>query len=88
VIGISPDHGKSHQKFRTKYNLPFILLCDTDHAVAEKYGVWGKKSFMGVESMGIIRSHFVIDEQGKILDAQIKVNAKVSPVIALQSLDK
>src|SRR5262245_2977994 len=47
VIGISPDNAKSHQKFRTKYNLPFILLSDPDHQVADMYGAWGKKSFLG-----------------------------------------
>ncbi len=86
VIGISPDDARSHQKFRTKYNLPFILLSDPEHTVAEKYGAWGEKSFMGKTSMGIIRSHFVIDEQGKIVDAQIKVNAQASPELAVQSL--
>jgi peroxiredoxin Q/BCP len=86
VIGISPDDALSHQKFRTKYNLPFVLLSDPDHSVAEKYGAWGEKSFMGNNYMGIIRSHFVIDEHGKIADAQIKVNAKASPSLALQSL--
>jgi thioredoxin-dependent peroxiredoxin len=86
VIGISPDNAQSHQKFRTKYNLPFILLSDSDHAVAEKYGAWGEKSSFGKTYMGIIRSHFVIDEQGKIMDAQIKVNAKASPTLALDNL--
>ena len=86
VIGISPDDAKSHQKFRTKYNLPFILLCDPDHVVAEKYGAWGEKSMMGKSYMGVIRSHFVIDEHRKLLDAQIKVKAKESPTLALQAL--
>jgi thioredoxin-dependent peroxiredoxin len=86
VIGISPDDAKSHQKFRTKYNLPFILLCDPHHVVAKKYDAWGEKSFMGKKHMGVIRSHFVIDEHGKILDAQIKVKAKESPTLALQAL--
>ena len=86
VIGVSPDDAPTHQKFRSKYNLPIILLSDVDHAVAEKYGVWGKKAFMGREYMGIIRSHFVIDEQGKIVDAQIQVKAKDSPALALQTL--
>ncbi|MDE3089438.1 MAG: thioredoxin-dependent thiol peroxidase [Chloroflexota bacterium] len=86
VLGVSPDGAHSHQKFRSKYNLPFILLSDLDHKVAEKYGAWGKKSFMGKDYTGILRSHFVIDEQGKIMDAQIKVKAKESPNLALQSL--
>ena len=86
VIGVSPDSGASHVKFRSKYNLPFILLSDPDHKVADKYGVWGEKSFMGKTSMGIIRSHFVIDEAGKIADAQVKVKADASPELALHSL--
>jgi peroxiredoxin Q/BCP len=86
VIGISPDDAKSHQKFRTKYNLPFSLLSDVDHKVAEKYGAWGEKTTFGVKSIGIIRSHFVIDEQGKIIDAQIQVKAQASPALAIQSL--
>ena len=86
VIGISPDDAASHQRFRTKYNLPFTLLCDPDHIVAEQYGAWGEKEFMGKTSLGIIRSHFVIDEQGKVVDAQIKVKAKESPNLALQTL--
>lgn len=86
VIGISPDDAKSHQRFRTKYNLPFILLSDPNHAVIEKYHAWGEKSFMGKTHMGVIRSHYVIDEHGKILDAQINVKAKDSPTLALQAL--
>ena len=86
VIGISPDDAKSHQKFRVKYSLPFVLLSDPDHTVADRYGAWGDKVFMGKKYKGIIRSHFVIDEHGKIVDAQIKVKAKESPTIALQAL--
>ena len=86
VIGISPDDAHSHQRFRAKYNLPFVLLSDPEHVVAEKYGAWGEKSFMGKKSIGIIRSHFVIDEQGKIVDAQMQVNAKESPNLALRTL--
>ena len=86
VIGVSPDDANSHQKFRSKYNLPIILLSDADHGVAEKYGVWGKKSFMGKEYMGIVRSHFVIDEQGKVVDARVGVKAKDSPTLALQAI--
>jgi peroxiredoxin Q/BCP len=63
-----------------------VLLCDPDHVVAEKYGAWGEKSMMGKTYMGVVRSHFVIDEEGKILDAQIKVKAKESPALAMQAL--
>jgi peroxiredoxin Q/BCP len=86
VIGISPDDSHSHQKFRAKYNLPFILLSDLNHAVAKEYGAWGEKSSFGKKSVGIIRSQFVIDERGKIADAQVKVKAKASPALALQAL--
>ncbi len=86
VIGISPDNAESHRKFRTKYNLPFILLSDPDHVVADKYGAWGEKTFMGRKHMGVIRSHFVIDESGKVVDAQVQVNAKESPDLAYNIL--
>jgi peroxiredoxin Q/BCP len=88
VIGISPDNAKSHLRFRSKYNLPFILLSDVDHVVASKYGVWGEKSFLGKKYMGVIRSHFIIDEAGKIADAQVQVKAKLSPTLAVQALTK
>ncbi len=86
VLGISPDSTESHMKFRTKYNLPFILLSDPNHAVASKYGVWGEKNLYGKTSMGILRSHFVIDEKGKIVDAHVKVKADESPELALGTL--
>jgi peroxiredoxin Q/BCP len=86
VLGISPDSTRSHQKFKTKYNLPFTLLVDADHAVAEAYGVWGQKSFMGKKFMGIIRSHFVIDQDGRIADAQVKVSPAESVERALAAL--
>ncbi|MBI4671459.1 MAG: thioredoxin-dependent thiol peroxidase [Chloroflexi bacterium] len=86
VIGISPQDTKSHQKFKTKYQLPFILLSDPDHAVAEKYGAWGEKSLHGKKYMGIVHSHFVIDEKGKIVDVQYKVTPKDSAKLALQVL--
>ena len=86
VLGISPDNTKSHQKFKTKYDLPFTLLVDADHQVAEAYGVWGQKSFMGKKFMGIIRSHFVIDEQGNIADTQVKVSPQESVERAIAAL--
>jgi peroxiredoxin Q/BCP len=86
VLGISPDSTASHVKFKSKYHLPFVLLSDPDHAVAEKYGVWGEKSFLGKKHMGIIRSHFVIDPAGKIADVQFKVSAAESARLAMNSL--
>src|SRR5207253_7969865 len=75
VIGVSPDSVKSHQGFRSKYDLPFTLVADPDHSVAEKYGVWAEKSMYGRKYMGINRSHFVIDEKGKLVDVQYGVKA-------------
>ena len=74
VLGISPDGIKSHQKFKTKYDLPFILLADEDHSVAEAYGVWQEKSNYGKKYFGIARSHFVVDENGKLADVQVNVS--------------
>ena len=86
VLGVSPDNEKSHRSFKTKYNLPFTLLVDTDHAVADAYGVWGEKSMYGKKYMGIIRSHFIIDEAGSIADAQVKVSPGESVERAMTAL--
>ncbi len=67
VIGVSPDDAKSHQKFRAKFGLPFYLLSDPDHKVASLYGAWGPKQMYGKTYEGILRSTFVIDEQGQLL---------------------
>ncbi|MFN2531379.1 MAG: thioredoxin-dependent thiol peroxidase [Pyrinomonadaceae bacterium] len=75
VLGVSPDSETSHKKFAAKYNLPFILLADTDHAISEAYGVYGEKKFMGRKYMGVHRTTFLIDEKGKIK----KVFEKVKP---------
>jgi peroxiredoxin Q/BCP len=66
VIGVSKDDEKSHGKFKSKYNLPFTLVADTEKKIITDYGVWGKKTFMGKTFEGIIRTTFVIDENGKI----------------------
>jgi thioredoxin-dependent peroxiredoxin len=86
VIGISPDGAASHQKFRTKHGLPFILLSDEDHAVAERYGAWGQKSMYGKKYMGVIRSHFVVGEDGRLVDIQIKVRPQDSVARAVEAL--
>jgi thioredoxin-dependent peroxiredoxin len=86
VLGVSPDNEKSHQKFKTKYDLPFTLLVDSDHAVADAYGVWGEKSMYGKKYMGIIRSHFIINEAGRIADAQVKVSPAESVERAMTAL--
>jgi peroxiredoxin Q/BCP len=69
VLGVSPDDEASHKKFKAKYELPFALLADTDHAVAEEYGVWGEKTFAGKTYMGVHRSTFVIDADGNVAKA-------------------
>ncbi|NOZ73118.1 MAG: thioredoxin-dependent thiol peroxidase [Chloroflexi bacterium] len=86
VLGVSPDGISSHQKFKSKYDLPFTLLVDEDHSIAEKYGVWGEKKMYGRTYMGIIRSHFIIDEEGRIADVQYKVSPTKSVERALQAL--
>lgn len=75
VFGISPDSEASHKKFTTKYKLPFTLLADANHAIADAYGVYGEKKFMGRTYMGVKRITFLIDEKGKIK----KVFEKVKP---------
>jgi len=76
VIGISPDELKAHDKFIEKYELPFLLLSDPDHQVAEKFGVWALKKLYGREYMGIVRSTFLIDEEGYIVKEWSKVRVK------------
>jgi peroxiredoxin Q/BCP len=66
VLGVSPDDERSHGKFRDKYDLPFTLLADTDHHVAERYGVWGEKKYRGRSYLGVKRWTFVIDEDGNV----------------------
>lgn len=75
ILGISADSSASHAKFKKKYHLPFSLLADTDHAVCEKYGVWGRKKFLGKEFDGIFRTSYLISPEGKIK----KVFAEVKP---------
>ncbi len=86
VLGVSPDGQASHQQFKTKFNLPFTLLVDEDHRIAELYGVWGEKTSYGRTTMGVIRSHFVIDEQGRIVEARVKVSPEDSVRYALEAL--
>lgn len=76
VLGISPDQPKSLLKFRERDNLNFDLLSDPDHDTAEKYGVWGLKKFMGRESMGILRTTFIIGSDGKLRYVMSKVATK------------
>jgi peroxiredoxin Q/BCP len=73
ILGVSPDDEASHVKFKSKHKLPFTLLADSDHQVAEKYGVWGERSYAGKKYMGINRSTFVIDADGKVARAMVGI---------------
>ena len=75
IIGISPDNVDSHKKFGDKMGVSFILLADPETEVAKKFGVWGKKQFMGREYMGVNRSTFLVNEKGKIFMVFEKVKA-------------
>jgi peroxiredoxin Q/BCP len=82
VLGISPDDGASHRAFKTKYDLPFTLLVDRDHLVASAYGAWR------AEPGFVIRSQFIINEQGILADVQVPVKALESLSLALLALDR
>jgi thioredoxin-dependent peroxiredoxin len=86
IIGISPDAHTKQAKFDTKYSLGFPLLADTEHTVAEAFGVWKEKSMYGRTYMGIERSAFLIDEAGKINQAWYKISPKDTPVKLLEAL--
>ena len=83
ILGVSPDTIKSHKKFQQKYHLTFPLLADPDHAVAEQYGVWQQKKFMGREYMGIARTTFVIDRDGRVkaVFPEVKVEGHAEQVL-------
>jgi len=76
IMGISPDSEKKHQNFIKKYDFPFSLLADTEQEMLKAYGVWGPKSFMGKDYIGVHRTTFLIDEKGKITEVISKVKTK------------
>lgn len=86
LFGISPDSVTSHQTFRDKHSLPFPLLADDEHKVSERYGVWGQKTFMGREYMGVDRATFIIDPEGKLAKVFPKVNPSGHALEILESL--
>ena len=88
IVGLSPDKAPAQQKFATKYGLPFTLVPDPDHAIAEAYGVWKEKSMYGRKYMGIERSAFLIDANGVILHAWYKISPKDTPLKLLEALGK
>ena len=87
VIGISPDPPEKLVAFREKYDLPFILLSDPDHQVAEAYGAWGEKKSFGKTYQGVKRSHFAVDEEGRIADFQVNVRPEKTADLALQLIE-
>jgi peroxiredoxin Q/BCP len=86
VLGVSPDDEASHVKFKDKYNLPFTLLADPDHRVADEYGVWAEKSFGGKKYFGVERSTFVIAEDGTVKKVLRKVKPATHADDVLQTL--
>ncbi len=91
MLGASPDSPTSHRKFKLKYDLPFTLLADEDHVVAEQYGVWAEKSMYGRKYWGVLRTTFVIDPDGRIARVFEKVKpenhaAEVADAIAALNL--
>ncbi len=88
VIGISPDQPGALAKWRTNQKLPYILLSDPDHKVAEAFGVWGERSMYGRKFMGIVRSHFIIDGESNLIESQLGVNPKTSIEKGVASLLK
>jgi peroxiredoxin Q/BCP len=86
ILGISPDKPAKQAKFDAKYGLGFPLLADEDHAVAEAYGAWGERSMYGKKYMGIIRSAFLIDEEGRVAEAWYNVKPADTATNLLASL--
>ena len=87
VIGISPDMPETQKKFDDKHNLGFSVLSDPDHIIAEAFGVWGEKKMYGKTFMGIIRSSFLIDENGNIENAWYKISPKNTVPELMKVLD-
>jgi len=87
-LGVSPDDEALQKKFEDKHNLNFPLLCDEEHSMAEAFGVWGEKNMYGKKYMGIIRSSFLIDKEGKIADAWYKVKPGDTVPKAIEALKK
>lgn len=86
VLGLSPDKPKDLLKWKTKENLPYDLLSDPDAAVLSAWNAWGEKSMYGKKYMGVIRSHWVIDENGVVIDAQVGISPKDSVELAVKAL--
>ena len=88
IIGISKDRVKSHKKFEEKYNLTFNILSDPEHKVIEEYGVWQEKKLYGKTSMGVVRTTYIIDEEGIVQGVFEKVKAAKNPQDMLDEISK
>jgi peroxiredoxin Q/BCP len=86
VLGLSPDTLEDLRKWKDKIKLPYDLLSDPDHKVLEQWGAWGEKTNYGKTYMGVIRSHWIIGEDGRILDARIKITPEDSVEKAVQAI--
>jgi thioredoxin-dependent peroxiredoxin len=86
VLGVSPDAETSHMKFKQKYSLPFTLLADPEHEVAERYGVWVEKNAYGQKKMGVERSTFLIDSAGNVAKVMRRVKADTHAADVLSAL--
>jgi len=88
IVGVSGDDQAAHQKFTTTYSLPFTLLSDPNYAVTEKYGAWGEKNMYGKKTMGVLRSTFIIDEEGRIARIFRKVDTARHSRDVIEALDR
>jgi peroxiredoxin Q/BCP len=86
VLGVSPDDETSHVKFKQKHGLPFTLLADPDHEVSEQYGVWGERKYMGKTYMGVERSTFLIDPDGRVAKIMRRVKPDTHAELVLDAL--
>jgi peroxiredoxin Q/BCP len=88
VLGVSPDDETSHAKFRDKFHLNFPLLADPDHAIAEAYGAWREKNMYGKKSMGVQRSTYLIDPEGKVAKVWKRVSVDGHDAAVLEAIDE
>ncbi len=88
VLGVSPDSVASHQGFKAKHSLPFPLISDVEHTIAEAYGAWGEKNLYGKKSIGMIRKSFLIDEQGVVVHVFGRVKTKEHAAQVLEELEQ
>jgi thioredoxin-dependent peroxiredoxin len=88
ILGVSPDDVKSHRKFREKFELPFNLLADTEHAVAEQYGVWQEKSMFGRKYWGNVRTTVIVDRDGRVAEVMEKVDPETHAADVAAALER